>query len=509
MAYYLTTPIYYANNSPTIGHAYATIAADTVARYQRLQGRDVWLVTGTDEHGVNIERVAAQRGITPQQQVDRVAAEFQSLFRGLDISYDHFVRTSSQAHARAALVLWRRLAASGDLYRATYEGEYCPRCEAYYSPDELADGVCPIHRLPCDHIAEENWFFRLSRYQSALERLVGETDFVQPVWRRNEILGQLRAGLADFSASRKHVHWGIPVPAQSDEVLYVWVDALASYLSGAGFPHDPSRFERCWPADVHLIGKEIIRFHCLYWPALLLSAGLPLPKRVFAHGWLTREGHKISKTTGNSIDPVVLVDEYGSDAVRYYFVRSIPFGQDGDFTRQAFVARYNADLANAFGNLVQRATTLAARHGAVLRGDSAAAPDVELREQADALRERVADAFARLALHAAAEAVGDFVRQANRYLEVTAPWQLDRDSDAERLPVVLGHALEAARLAAWHYAPILPRAAAEAHCRIAGTPPLRGQAAFASAPPRDRPEVGPPLFPRVPRAGAGTRRTRP
>ena len=497
--YYLTTPIYYANDLPTIGHAYTTIAADIIARYQRLQGRDVRFVTGTDEHGINIERIAAQHGTDPQRHVDRVTDGFRSLWQGLDITYDQFVRTTSDQHRRAALELWHRLQQSGDLYRGTYAGTYCARCEAYYQPDELVDGdICPIHRLPCERVSEENWFFRLSRYADQLEPLIAETDFVQPAWRRNELLGQLRAGLTDFSATRQRVTWGIPVPGQPDEVLYVWVDALASYLAGAGFPDEPAVFERYWPADVHLVGKEIIRFHCLYWPALLLSAGLPLPKRVFAHGWLTRDGHKISKTTGNSIDPVVLAEQFGADAVRYYFVRAIPFGQDGDFTQAAFVARYNADLANDFGNFVQRATTLASRHAGDVTNDGALTEaEDELRTSADRLSSEVAAAHESLALHEAAGAVGEFVRAANRYLEATAPWRLARDGDVARLSVVLAHAVEAGRVAAWHYAPVIPRAAEEAHCRLAGTPPLVGGATFDPARRPVSSRVGSPLFPRV------------
>jgi methionyl-tRNA synthetase len=497
VTYYITTPIYYANGEPTIGHVYTTIAADTIARYQRLQGQDTFLVTGTDEHGVNIERIATQRGTTPRAHVDQIAASFQRLFPRLDVTYDGFVRTSSERHKRAALELWRRLQASGDLYRGTYEGDYCPRCEAYYAQADLLEGtLCPVHGLPTERVAEENWFFRLSRYQTELERLVGQTELVQPAFRRNEVLAQLRDGLSDFSASRKQVKWGIPVPENPDEVIYVWVEALASYLTGVGFPDAPATFERYWPAAAHLIGKEIIRFHCLYWPALLLSAGLPLPKRVYAHGWLTREGQKISKTTGNSIDPTALVDEFGPDAVRYYFVRAIPFGQDGDFSYQAFVERYNADLANDFGNLVQRATKLAvANAGAPIKAEPGG-PERSLRDSAHRLETQVGRAYERFALHDAAAAVGEFVRDANRYLDATTPWFLARDGDP-RLGLVLDHALEAARLAAWYYAPIIPRGSTEAYCRIVGTPPLAGQGRFGRVAHRDDIQVGAPIFPRI------------
>jgi methionyl-tRNA synthetase len=494
-AYYLTTPIYYANDVPHIGHAYTTIAADAVARYHRLQGRDVFLLTGTDEHGVNIERIAAARGVTPQQHVDGLAAAFRELWSQLDISYDRFIRTTEPAHRRAALALWRRLQASGDLYRGVYEGAYCPRCEAYYQRDELVGAACPVHRLPCEQVQEENWFFRLARYQDTLERLVRETDFVQPESRRNEVLGVLAQGLRDFSISRRQVRWGIPVPESPDEVLYVWVDALANYLTGVGFPDDEKTFAHYWPADVHIVGKEIIRFHCLYWPALLLSAGLPLPRRVFAHGWLTKDGHKISKTTGNVIDPTALTLDFGADAVRYYFLRAIPFGQDGDIQHAGFVARYNADLANDFGNLVQRATRLGSRDRCGQSSAELGAAEEELREHARILAVRVGAAVEALALHEAVTAIGAFVGQANRYIELTAPWNLAKHGRTDRLELVLDHVVEAARLAAWYYAPIIPRAATAAHQRLSGAPPSPGYGTFAPAAHRTV-TFGPPLFPR-------------
>lgn len=496
--YYLTTPIYYANDLPHIGHAYATIAADAIARYQRLQGRDVFFLTGTDEHGVNIQRIADLGHLTPQQHVDIIATRFSDLWSQLDVSHDRFIRTTEVAHRQAVLDFWRRLKASGDLYRDVYQGQYCPRCEAYYQPDELIDQDCPVHGLACERVAEENWFFRLSRYQGALERLVGETDFVQPAARRNEVLGALAQGLRDFSVTRRQVHWGIPVPESPDEVIYVWVDALVNYLTGVGFPDECATFERYWPADLHLVGKEIIRFHCLYWPALLLSAGLALPRKVFAHGWLTKDHHKISKTTGNTVDPSALATEFGSDAVRFYLLRAIAFGRDGDYTRQALVARYNADLANDFGNLVQRATALASRSSepATIDREGLAAPEEALRDSAALLVKRVSAAFERLALDEAVAAVGAFVGEANRYVQITAPWELARNDSKARLAVVLDHLVEAARVAAWYYAPIIPRAATEAHRRLAGSLPTPG-GGFFGALRRGSVLVGPPLFPRV------------
>jgi methionyl-tRNA synthetase len=487
---YLTTPIYYANDVPHIGHAYTTIAADTVARYHRLRGQDVFLLTGTDEHGINIERIAARRGLSPQQHVDDIAAAFRELWARLDIEYDRFIRTTEPDHKRVALDLWRRLQASGDVYRGVYEGAYCPRCEAYYQTDELVGDECPVHRLRCEQLQEQNWFFRLSKYQDQLEHLVRETEFVQPAARRNEVLGVLSQGLKDFSVTRRQVKWGIPVPESPGEVLYVWVDALANYLSGGP-----------WPADTHLVGKEIIRFHCLYWPALLLSAGLPLPRRVFAHGWLTKDGRKISKTTGNVIDPSALAAEFGSDAVRYYFLRAIPFGQDGDFTQADFVARYTADLANDFGNLVQRATALGARHAGRVPDVPVTDAEVQLAAHAATLTERVTSAFESLALHEAVGAINAFVRGANRYVDASAPWTLAKQGDLERLSVVLDHVVEAARVSAWYYAPITPRAAADAHQRLAGVVPAPGQGTFGAIQ-RGTVRVGAPLFPRMREAAA-------
>jgi methionyl-tRNA synthetase len=474
-SYYLTTPIYYANDLPHIGHAYTSVVADAIARYQRLRGHEVFLLTGTDEHGVNIERVAAASGSSATEHVDRVARVFRELWCQLDISYDRFIRTTEAAHRRAVLALWERLQASGDLYRSTYSGAYCSKCEAYYQPDELVGDHCRVHGLRCEVVSEENWFFRLSRYQDALERLIRDTSFVRPESRRNEVLAVVRDGLRDFSVSRRQVRWGVPVPDSTDEVIYVWVDALANYLTGVGFADDPETFARWWPAQLHLVGKEIIRFHCVYWPALLLSAGLPLPKQVFAHGWLTKDGQKISKTTGNTVDPSALATEFGSDAVRYYLLRGIVFGQDGDFSRQAFVARYNSELANGFGNLVQRATALASRFGVL------AAATAELSAAGDAARTRVAEAFEALAPHAAAAAVGEFVGQVNRYLQAASPWDLAKAGQTERAQAVIGEAVAATRVAAQLYSPFIPRASAEALRRLAASPP----------------EVGPPLFPRL------------
>jgi methionyl-tRNA synthetase len=495
--FYITTPIYYVNDRPHIGTAYPTLAADTIARFHRQRGRDVFFLTGTDEHGINNERAARARGVEPQRHVDELAASFKALWQTLDIRYDRFIRTTEPDHRRGALELWRRLQASGDLYRATYRGPYCASCEAYYQDEELEGGNCPIHGRPCEIEEEENTFFRLIRYQPELERLVGGTDFVLPAFRRNEVLAVLRRGLRDFSVTRRNVRWGIPAPGAPGEVLYVWVDALANYLTGIGFPD--ATFQKYWPADLHLVGKDIIRFHCLYWPALLLSAGLPLPRHVFAHGWLTKDGQKISKTRGNVIGPAALAAEFGSDAVRYGLLRAVPFGQDGDYTRQSFIARYNADLANDFGNLVQRAASLVQRYagGVVPAPGAPGVPEQALsRAAADAVSE-VDAAFGRYTIDEAAAAACALVTAANRYAEETAPWRLARDGRSEALVTALYHLVESARLAAWLLWPFVPNAASEAHRRLCGQPPQAGLGTFGAVSPGRPVDTGLPLFPRA------------
>lgn len=523
---YITTPIYYVNGTPHIGSAYTTIAADAIARYYRLQGRSVFFLTGTDEHGIKNERAARARGVTPQQHADGIADTFKALWRTLGISHDRFIRTTEAQHRRGAIVFWVRLQRSGDLYRATYSGAYCAGCEAYYQEEDLLDSThCPVHQVPAEHVQEENWFFRLSRYQTQIEQLVATTDFVLPASRRKELLSLIRQGLRDFSVTRRNVRWGIPVPASSsapahaagaasppepDEVLYVWVDALSNYLTGIGFPDGGPTFTTYWPHAIHLAGKDIIRFHCLYWPALLLSAGLPLPRHVFAHGWITRGGQKLSKSTGTSIDPAALAAAFGhagADAVRYYLLRAIPFGQDGDFTEDAFRACYNAGLANDFGNLVQRITTLIARCTAGLvpapQGAPPLEPEARLLAHARALPGSVAAAFDAIAPDAALDVISGFITTANRYAEETAPWRLVKEAKTDpaahgRLHAALYHLAEATRLAAWYLSPFIPTTAGEAHRRLAGhTPrPNTAEGTFGYLQPGTSTHTGPPLFPR-------------
>ncbi len=365
--YYITTPIYYVNGSPHIGHAYTSIAADVMARWARLEGRKVFFLTGTDEHGQKVEKAAQDAGVTPQAFTDEISAQFRAVANALDVSYDDFIRTTEPRHYRACTALWEKLAAHGDIYLGHYEGWYALRDETFYDEDELtrlADGarVAPTG-APVEWVREPNYLFRLSAYQDRLlAHYEANPGFIEPLARRNEVVSFVRAGLRDLSVSRSSISWGIPVPGDPQHVMYVWLDALTNYLSAVGYPDEQDPRWPFWPADVHLVGKEIARFHAIYWPAFLMAAGVPLPRRVFSHGWWTVEGQKMSKSLGNVIDPLALAATYGVDPLRYFLLREVPFGSDGDFSRAKLVTRLNVELANDLGNLAQRTLSLIARN---------------------------------------------------------------------------------------------------------------------------------------------------
>ncbi|MEZ5171817.1 MAG: methionine--tRNA ligase [Acidimicrobiia bacterium] len=498
--FYVTTPIYYPNDVPHIGHAYTTVAADVLARYRRLCGDDVAFVTGTDEHGLKIQRTAEQEGVTPLELVDRTSARFREAWDDLDITATDFIRTTEPRHAAAVSDFLQRVHDAGDIELGTYEGLYCVACEAYYGEDELNDGDCPIHDRPVEHVTEENYFFKLSRFEDRLlEHYENHPDAVQPKTRLNEVLGFIRGGLRDFSMSRRSLTWGVPLPWDPDHVAYVWFDALFNYCTAVGYGTDPERFERYWPADYHLIGKDILRFHAVYWPAMLMSAGIDLPKTVFAHGWLLVGGEKMSKTRLNQIAPGDLVDDFGVDGVRYHFLRDQQFGPDGDFSYEAMVERYNADLANNFGNLANRVLNMAVGY---CDGTAPAERDNGvLVAEVETARKGLAEGMAALDYAGGFGAVWDLIRATNAYLEEERPWALHKEGDAQRTAAVLGDALEALRVVALLASPLIPNSCDELWRRLGldGSPSdqrLPEDAAWGGMPAGVALEKGSPLFPR-------------
>jgi methionyl-tRNA synthetase len=501
--FYITTAIPYANARPHLGHSYELIATDVIARYRRLAGFDVWFLTGLDENSQNAERAARDQGIPTQQYVDRIADAFRETWRALDISYDDFVRTTEPRHRAASRTFFQRAYDNGDIYRGTYEGYYCVSCEAYYDEGELLeDANCPVHGSRCDWLSESNYFFALSRYQDRLlQHIEQNPQFIQPPSRRNEVLAFIRRGLKDFSISRESVRWGIPTPLDDAQVIYVWFDALINYLTGVGYPNDDASLQKHWPCDLHVIGKDITRFHCIYWPAMLMSVGLPLPARVFGHGWVTLKGEKMSKSRGIYVDPVRAVAEYGADAIRFFLMRDIPFGQDGDFTWESFVGRYNADLANDLGNLLNRTLSLAARNfdGAVPTPGPPQPADRDLERFAAQCRDEYTAHMDEYALHSGVEQAMALVRAANKYISDTAPWTLARQGERERLATVLYTAMESLRWAAVLLAPVIPASARRIHEQLGTANAAADMASLRWGGLRPATRLGTiePLFPRI------------
>jgi methionyl-tRNA synthetase len=463
--FYVTTAISYPNGPPHIGHAYEAIAADAIARFQRSQGRDVRFQTGTDEHGLKMAQAARGEGIEPRALADRMSRLFQEMCDTLNVSYDRFIRTSQPDHYRASQAIWKAMEESGDLYLDRYEGWYSVRDEAYYEPDELTtadDGTkFSPQGTPVEWTVEESWFFRLSQYQQPLLDLyAGNPDFVMPESRRNEVVRFVEGGLKDLSISRTSFDWGVPVPGSDNHVMYVWLDALTNYITGLGYPDDTELWRRYWPANVHLIGKDVVRFHAVYWPAFLMSAGIALPKQVYGHGFLLSRGEKMSKSVGNVVDPMVLADRFGVDALRYFLLREVPFGQDGSYSAEAIVNRANAELANSFGNLAQRTLSMIYKNlEGILPAPGQAADDRNLLAVVDqAVTMEVPDAFDRMAFSVGIEAWLRAVFACNAYVDTQAPWAL-RKTDPDRMAAVLGTLVVAVRKLASAIAPIIPQSA--------------------------------------------------
>ena len=463
--FYITTAISYPNGPPHIGHAYEAIAADAIARFQRQQGRDVRFQTGTDEHGLKMAQAARGEGVEPRELADKMSRLFQGMCDVLNVSYDRFIRTSQPDHYRASQAIWKAMEERGDLYLSRYEGWYSVRDEAYYEEDELTPGegtekLSP-QGTPVEWTVEESWFFRLSKYQQPLlEHYALHPDFIRPDSRRNEVVRFVEGGLKDLSISRTSFDWGVPVPGSANHVMYVWLDALTNYITGLGYPDDTELWRRYWPANVHLIGKDVVRFHAVYWPAFLMSAGIALPRQVYGHGFLLSRGEKMSKSVGNVIDPMVLAERFGVDALRYFLLREVPFGQDGSYSAEAIVNRANAELANSFGNLAQRTFSMIVKNlDGILPGAGTAAADHELL----AVVEKVAgvempEAFERLAFSVGIEAWMRAVFACNQYIDAQAPWTL-RKTDFERMKAVLGTLVVAVRELARAIAPIIPASA--------------------------------------------------
>jgi methionyl-tRNA synthetase len=466
--FYVTTAIAYPNGEPHIGHAYEMIATDAIARWKRLEGRDVYFLTGTDEHGIKMAQTAAALGVTTRELADRNSARFKELAAALDLSNDDFIRTTEPRHYSASQEIWRKMQASnnGDIYQSTYKGWYSVRDEAYFDESELTDGLGGKKLAPsgaeATWVEEPSYFFRLSAYQDRLLKLYEEQpDFIAPKERRNEVLSFVKGGLQDLSISRTTFDWGIPVPNAPGHVMYVWIDALTNYITGVGYPDtDSEQFQRYWPADLHVIGKDIIRFHTVYWPAFLMSAGLPVPKRVFAHGFLTVEGKKMSKSLGNVVDPFALIDEFGVDPLRFYCLREVSFGQDGDYGREKFVNRNNADLANNFGNLAQRSLSMIQKSfGGAVPEQFLGEADKAIVEQAIAGIRRMAEAMDVQQIHeATAELVG-ILSAANLYFAEQAPWGLK--SDLAKMGSILHTTADVVRRTAIAALPFTPEAAAK------------------------------------------------
>ncbi|MEO6387795.1 MAG: methionine--tRNA ligase [Croceibacterium sp.] len=478
--YYLTTAIHYPNGKPHIGHAYETIAADVIARFQRLRGREVRFQTGTDEHGLKMAQTARDLVLSPRALADEMSGYFLTLFDKLNISYDRFIRTTEDVHHRASQAIWQAMEANGDLYLDRYEGWYSIRDEAYYDESELTAGeggekLSP-QGTPVEWTVEESWFFRLSKYQEPLLTLYREhPEFIEPDSRRNEVLRFVEGGLRDLSVSRTSFDWGVKVPGHEDHVMYVWVDALTNYLTGLGYPDDTEDFRKFWPANVHLIGKDIVRFHAVYWPAFLMSAEIAVPKQVFGHGFLLNRGQKESKTLGNVTDPVELADRYGVDVLRYFLMREISFGQDGSWSHEAIVLRANAELANSFGNLAQRTLSLIFKNcdGSLPEIRGLAAADGELFEAvARAVRDEMPQAFERLALSQACESWMGAVFACNAYIDAQAPWALKK-SDPERMQTVLATLYIVIAQLAVAISPVIPESSGKLLDAMGFDPALR------------------------------------